>query len=1150
MSEHSNNFDRRSVVSRPSAAPSLEPEADRRDLVIVGNGMAASRLLDDLIQRGATARYRIKVFGEESGGSYNRVQLSKVLGGAESHLIMMKPTAWYLDQGVEFVAGATVTHLDTAAHRVHSSDGQSHPYDLAVLATGSAPFVPPIEGIEQAEGRWKRGVFVYRTLEDCLKIRSFAKSGDNAMVLGGGLLGLEAAKALSDQGLHVTVIHLSPHLMNVQLDKLGAEMLREQIERCGIFVRTGRSIQAIRGTERVEAVVLDDGTFLSARMVVLACGINPRVDVARASGIPVNKGILVNDTLATQVPGVYALGECAEHAGKVYGIVTPIFEQATVLADVLTGHRPRARYRGSKLYARLKVAGIEVASMGLTEPALETDEVIQVIEERKSSYRKLIVRDGRLIGAMLVGDVEASANLVQLFDRGDPLPDNRLDILCSPEATAESSSSDRTICNCNKVSESTLVESIQGGCRSIQGLADQTRAGTGCGSCKGLLAQLLDRHAKPAFRVPANQRHPDEGRSFRQRDMTLDAASRRTMNSYSPIVRGSLMPPDEGLTAEQKNFLQGFAMGADVARAVRSLPIIAGSAGSTGTTISVGGGAAVGAPVSPSSPFPLQIEAQDRFLAQGKTLCNEEKAKRDKDPFSMWDEMGKNAEAGVYPKGTDVFLYKFSGLFQVAPAQDSFMSRLRIPGGVMPTWQFRGVADLARRFAAGHVDCTTRANLQIREIQARDARDYLVGLADYGIVSRGSGADNIRNCTSTPTSGIDPDELIETLPLARAMHHYILNHREMYGLPRKFNIAFEGGGRIASLEDTNDIGFKAVKISEASADADLPAGVYFRLTLGGITGHKDFARDTGVLLKPEECVEVAAAIVRVYLKNGDRTDRKKARLKYVLDAWGFPKFLEEVEQELRRPLRRVDLALCEPSKAEDRWAHVGFHPQKQAGKVYVGVVLPVGRMTSEQVEGLADIADRYGSRTIRLTVWQNLLISDIAEEDIDAVKEAIESIGLHWDASSVRSGLIACTGNAGCKFAGADTKRNAMELAAYLDGRVTLDRPINIHVTGCPNSCAQHYIGDIGLQGTQVEVEEELVEGYHLVIGGGWGAEQGVGRPFLDALPFEKIPPIIERLISHYLANRTGSDESFAAFARRHDTEALRAVALEDLVIA
>jgi ferredoxin-nitrite reductase len=622
-------------------------------------------------------------------------------------------------------------------------------------------------------------------------------------------------------------------------------------------------------------------------------------------------------------------------------------------------------------------------------------------------------------------------------------------------------------------------------------------------------------------------------------------------SSPRPADRGAPMADVDGFKDEQKHFLQGFAMGADVARAVRGLPILSGSAASPGTTIAVGPNGTpppLPSPSQPGGPYPLQVEAQDRFLAQGRALCKEEQAKREKDPFSMWDEMGANAAAGAYPKGTDVLLYKFSGLFHVAPAQDSFMSRLRIPGGALPTWQFRGVADLARRFGAGHVDATTRANLQVREIQAGDARDYLVGLADYGLVSRGSGADNIRNCTASPTSGFDPVELIETLPMARAMHHYILNHREMYGLPRKFNIAFEGGGRVASLEDTNDIGFKAVRF--LGDEADLPAGVYFRPALGGITGHKDFARDTGVLLRPEECVEVAGAIVRVYLKNGDRTDRKKARLKYVLDDWGFPRFLEEVEKELGRPLPRVALDRCEAPAAEDRWAHVGFHPQKQPGKVYVGVVLPVGRMTSDQVDGLADIADRFGGRSVRLTVWQNLLIPDIARGDVEAVKLAIEALGLHWDASGVRSGLVACTGNAGCKFAGADTKRHAMEIAGYLEARLTLDRPINIHVTGCPNSCAQHYIGDIGLEGTRVEVGDELVEGYHLCVGGGWGAEQGTGRRLLDSLPVEKIPPIIERLIGHYLANRAGPDESFALFARRHEVEALRSILAEDMTAA
>jgi ferredoxin-nitrite reductase len=606
------------------------------------------------------------------------------------------------------------------------------------------------------------------------------------------------------------------------------------------------------------------------------------------------------------------------------------------------------------------------------------------------------------------------------------------------------------------------------------------------------------------------------------------------------------MPEQNGLTDEQKNYLQGFAMGADVARAVRGLPILSGSAGGNGsapdgTTIRLD----PGAPAEPTSPKVaglLQAEAQDRVIAAGKILCKEEKAKREKDPLSMWDEIRENVRKGVFPKDTDVLLYKYSGLFYVAPAQNAFMCRLRIPGGVMPTWQFRGVADLARRYGGGYVDVTTRANLQIREIGPHDAQHVLTGLSEIGIINRGAGADNIRNVTAGATSGIDPQELIETQPLAKEMHHYILNHREMYDLPRKFNIAFDGGGRIATLEDTNDIGFKAVQVREERADGDLAPGIYFQLALGGITGHKDFARETGVLVRPDECVPVAAAIVRVFVKNGDRTDRKKARLKYVLDDWGFPKFLDEVEKELGAPLRRVASDRFELPNRDDRWAHVGFHPQKQAGKFYLGVVLPVGRLTCDQVHGLAAIADRFGSGTIRLTVWQNLLISDIAERDIEEVKSLIEALGLDWEATSIRSGLVACTGNTGCKFSAANTKGQAMILARYLEERASIDQPINIHLTGCHHSCAQHYIGDIGMESTKVEVNEEMVEGYHICVGGGWGADREVGRRLLDSVPFDEIPPIIERLLLHYLAHRETSEESFAGFARRHSIEELRAV--------
>ncbi|MDB4977262.1 MAG: nitrite reductase [Myxococcaceae bacterium] len=470
----------------------------KKDLVIVGNGMATDRLLDELMSRKALDRYDLTVFGEEPHGAYNRIMLGKVLDGGEPDVIVTKPKSWYSDRGIRLISGVRVDKLDTAARRLYVESGESYHYDVTVLATGSNPMVPAIDGMNGEDGVLRPGVFVYRTMDDCMRIRSFSRAGDNAVVLGGGLLGLEAAKVLHDRGLHVTIVHLAHGLMNTQLDFVGGSMLRRQIEDTGLFVRTGRTIESIVGDTHVEGVVLDDGERLAADVVVISCGVRPRVDVGRASKIPINKGILVNDTLATQVPGVYGIGECVEHQGMVYGLVAPAWEQAEVLADLLTGANPQARYRGSKLYARLKVAGVEVASLGSIEPVLDTDEVIQVVEERKNAYRKLIVRERKLIGAQMVGNTLAAASLIQLFDRGDAMPADALESLCAFSAGGGAAGGARQICNCNKVSEDAIIDAIKLGAVSVDAVGEQTRAGTGCGSCRSEISTLVQLHAKKA----------------------------------------------------------------------------------------------------------------------------------------------------------------------------------------------------------------------------------------------------------------------------------------------------------------------------------------------------------------------------------------------------------------------------------------------------------------------------------------------------------------------------------------------------------------------------------------------------------------------------------------------------------------------------
>src|ERR1700748_3286928 len=297
-------------------------------------------------------------------------------------------------------------------------------------------------------------------------------------------------------------------------------------------------------------------------------------------------------------------------------------------------------------------------------------------------------------------------------------------------------------------------------------------------------------------------------------------------------------------TDEQKRYLEGFTTGLQISRVGRGL----------------GGGAGKTSP-EPSGPDAAHFKAQDRVIASGKKLVDQEKFKREEHPFDAYPRLKQQAFDNAPPSPADNFRWRYFGLFYVAPAQDSYMCRLRIPNGILKHWQFAGMADLAERLCGPSCHVTTRANLQVREIPPKHAVELIEGIQDLGLCSRGSGADNIRNVTGTPTAGIDPQELLDTRPYAREWHYHILNDRSLYGLPRKFNVGFDGAGKIAVLEDTNDIAFSAVEVKDGHG---IESGIWFRLGVGGITGHKDFAKATGIIVKPEDATRVAGAIVHMF----------------------------------------------------------------------------------------------------------------------------------------------------------------------------------------------------------------------------------------------------------------------------------------------
>ncbi|MEG9435116.1 NirA family protein [Edaphobacter sp. HDX4] len=572
-------------------------------------------------------------------------------------------------------------------------------------------------------------------------------------------------------------------------------------------------------------------------------------------------------------------------------------------------------------------------------------------------------------------------------------------------------------------------------------------------------------------------------------------------------------------STEQKEYLKGFFAG--IAGRGFTLPFVGHTADGLITA-------------DPKSQAINQADTEPTwFGTPASELSREELWKYEQNPLDIWDKILQYSNQDRFPNDEDRFRLKYFGLFHVAPAQDSFMLRLRMPGGVLNSHQMRGLACIAEQYGLGRADLTTRSNMQLRGFAPRHIVSVLQEIQALGLTSKGTGADNIRNITASPISGLDPLELIDVSPLAQAMQSYITNTRVMYDLPRKFNIAFDNGGTISTLADTNDIGFLAVRVPEGRS---IPAGIYFRVMLCGITGHRQFASDCGLLLRPEETVAVAAAMIRVFVQHGDRSNRKTARLKYLLDQWGVERFLEGTQKVLAFPLIRVPLDECEPRRAINRKAHLGTHQQSQLGLYYVGISVPVGHLRADKMRAIAGIAERFGTGQLRLTVWQNLIIPNIAQKDLEGVIQALHKAGLSETAGTVLSGTVACTGNKGCRFAAADTKSHAVALANHLDERFPMiDQPVNLHVTGCSHSCAQHYIGDIGLMGVKVGGEE----GYQVVIGGGSDSDQEVARELISAARFTDLSPKLDALFHAYTIRRN-ADESFLEFTRRHDIRTLQ----------
>jgi nitrite reductase (NADH) large subunit len=475
-------------------------------LIVVGSGMAAARFLEEFVAREGARRFQIEVFGEEPTVSYNRVLLSSVLEGSlEPQALLIHDLSWYRRHKILLRLGVRVDVIARPDHAVHGSDGRWYPYDVLVLATGSRPYLPPISGLTGPGGRLRPGAFVFRTLGDCERILQRSKRSRRAVVIGGGLLGLEAAWGLHRRGLQVDLVHLQRYLMEQQLDPQAGTLLGELVAKKGISLHLGRATQALLWkNHRLEAVSLAEEGPLPADLVVVATGIRPEISLAARSGLAVERGVLVDDCLRSVTdPTIYAIGDCAEHRGKTYGLLAPAWEQARVLAEHLSGNAG-VRYEGTRVAARLKVAGLEVLSLGRIKEEPE-DEVVLYMEPKKGIYRKLLLRGRRLEGAIVLGETRTSGILSYVFEKNLPVPHDPTALLFD---WAESRSAgflpeggDDTLCQCNGVARSRVLEALRRGARSVEEIALETRAGTGCGSCRAEIRRLI---GSPPFEAASN----------------------------------------------------------------------------------------------------------------------------------------------------------------------------------------------------------------------------------------------------------------------------------------------------------------------------------------------------------------------------------------------------------------------------------------------------------------------------------------------------------------------------------------------------------------------------------------------------------------------------------------------------------------------
>ncbi len=981
-------------------------------IVIIGNGIAGTALVEELLQRGEGRELKLQVFGEEKYIGYNRILITEVLAGRKlMNEIYIKRWQWYEEKGVRLEVGCRVDRIFPKKKLIVTEDGELYHYDKVVIATGSKPFIPPVKGIN------KKGVFTYRTADDVFRILDLARISKRAAVVGGGLLGLEVAKALVDIGLEVYLIHLFDALMEQQLDKVASDFLKRDLERMGLKILLEKKTTEIKGEKKVEGLEFEDGEELPVDFVVFATGIKPNTEVGKNSGLKVRKGIVVDDYLETSAPDVYAVGECIEHRGKTYGLVAPIMEQVKVCAHNLIYGNER-KYEGSLPYAMLKVAGISLFSAGEFKEK-EGDEIVTFLDKGKSLYRKAVIRNNKIVGTILYGDIRGNTYLLDLIKSGKDISSERplflIKHLIPRELGVGDLKDSDTVCNCNAVSKGEIVKAIKDqSATSLEDIQNLTKAGTSCGSCIELIEEILREFVK-------------------EKPVRVNKIE---------VIKKELHPFEEEFKEKMKTYFEEANL--------------------------------------------EKIPEEDR----------------------------------------DIRL-KWFGIFYRKATPGYFMVRIRIPNGKLTYEQAKIIAHLSEKFCRGEVEITSRQQIQLRWINLAHIPEIIGALENAGLSTLQTGMDNVRNVTGDPLAGLAIDSLIDTLRLTQEITRIFLGRREYADLPRKFNIAVLGSRR-----DTINALYNDICLYLAERNGRLG----FNLYLGGKMGSGGPVRaiDMDLFVEPYEVVDLCKSVLDIYNTFGNRENRSKNRLYHLLEEWGPDRFREELERRLYKTLPTAGRNLVTHSGERE-----GIVPLRN-GTFALLIGIPVGRINAHDFRKIAELSRKYGSRELRLSVYQNVYIPNIPEENLDPLLS--EEFLTEFNSKSSHVHTLACGGSDTCAYGVIPNKPDALRLANYLSERFKEGVNLRVHWSGCAKGCGQHGAADIGLVGTKTRVGDNVTLAVDLFLG---GCTEGEGFRVLQGLPLEEVEKVVDKLISFYKEKKT-EGESFSAFVRRLGPDTFKALFLEE----